>query len=148
MKHLIKKILKEENLKQNLKQQIRHYGWKDAAELVGGVDNLLLIMDFESPMEFLHIFDGMGTFQSKEEEDWILFRYIKQDNLMIYIKKSGRAHIGYIEIWSFLKDVLKLTHTEIQEITKTWLLESYNLDVVSTHHNLLSGPIGAMRFVI
>ena len=34
MKNIIRKILKEESLKQTLKDQIKEFGWKDAAELV------------------------------------------------------------------------------------------------------------------
>lgn len=147
MKHIIKKILKEENLKNNLKQQIRDFGWIDVAELVGGMDNLFSIMNFESPMEFLHIFDGMEIVQS-EEEDWDLFRYVPYNNLMIYERKTGRIFISYIDIWRILRDVFKLEFTEIQDITKRWLDEVYNLRVVSTHHNLLSNNIGTMRFTI
>ena len=33
MKQLIKKILKEESLKHNLKQQIKDYGWEETAEM-------------------------------------------------------------------------------------------------------------------
>jgi len=41
MKHIIKKILKEESLKQTLKQQVKEFGWKGTAELVNGSKNLL-----------------------------------------------------------------------------------------------------------
>jgi hypothetical protein len=143
----IRKILKEENLKQSLKQQIRDFGWMDAAELVGGVDELFSIMNFKSPMEFLHIFDGMEVVQS-EEEDWDLFRYVPRNNLMIYERRRDRVYISYVDIWGFLKTVFKLEFTEIQELTKRWLDEAYNLRVVSTHHNLLSNNIGTMRSTI
>jgi hypothetical protein len=143
----IRKILKEENLKQSLKQQIRDFGWMDAAELVGGVDELFSIMNFKSPMEFLHIFDGMEVVQS-EEEDWDLFRYVPRNNLMIEERRRDRVYISYVDIWGFLKTVFKLEFTEIQELTKRWLDEAYNLRVVSTHHNLLSNNIGTMRSTI
>ena len=147
MKERIRKILREENLKHNLKQQIRDFGWIGAAELVGGMDNLFSIMNFESPMEFLHVFDGMEIVQS-EEEDWDLFRYVPKNNLMIYERRTDRVFISYIDIWLVLKDHFGLKHTEIQELTETWLDEVYNLRVVSTHHSLLSNNIGTMRFTI
>ena len=132
MKHIIKKILKEENLKQILKQQVKDYGIKDAAELVGGVDELFSIMNFESPMEFLHIFDGMEVVQSEERPDWTLFRYKPKNNLIVYDRKNKTVYISYYDIWSVLEDRFGLNYTEAQKLTKKWLSEVYNLRRITT----------------
>jgi hypothetical protein len=41
MKHIIKKILKEESLKQNLRDRIKYDGVTDTSKIVGGVKNLI-----------------------------------------------------------------------------------------------------------
>ncbi len=132
MKELIRHILKEETLKHNLKQQIKDYGIKDAAELVGGMDGFLSIMNIESPMDFLHLFDDLDQVQSKERKDWTLFRYKPKHNLMIYDRKNGDVYINYYDIWSVLEDHFGLKYSEIQQLTMKWLSEVYNLRGVKT----------------
>lgn len=132
MKHTIKKILKEENIKQSLKQQIKDYGWKDAAELVGGVDNFLSLMNFESPVDFLHLFDDMEVVQSEDYPDWTLFRYKPKENLMVYDRKKDEVYISYEEIWSVLQSNFYLSLFETKRLTQKWLSEVYNLRGVTT----------------
>ena len=127
MKHIIRKILKEENLKQNLKQQVKDYGMQDAAELVGGMDNFLSLMNIESPVDFLHLFDDMEVVQSKEEKDWTLFRYKPKNNIMVYDIIINEVYINYDEIWSVLQSHFDIHYFEIQELTKRWLVDVYNL---------------------
>jgi hypothetical protein len=80
MKHIIKKILKEESLKQTLKQQVKGFGWKDTAELVGGTENLVKLGFNNNPMEFLNMFNDLDVVQSEENPNWTLFRYKKYEN--------------------------------------------------------------------
>ena len=131
MKHIIKKILKEESLKQNLKQQVKEFGFKDTAELVGGAENLVKLGFNNNPMEFLHLFDDLDVVQSEEKQDWTLFRYKKHENLMIYDRKNEIVYINYYEIWSVLEDKFGLKYSETQELTKIWLDEVYNLKGVT-----------------
>ena len=127
MKHIIKKILKEESFKQNLKQQVKEFGWKGTAEIVGGAENLVKLGFNNDPMEFLHLFDDLDVVQSEEKPNSTLFRYKKYENLMIYDRKTEVVYINYNEIWSFLKDKFGLNYSEIQRLTKIWLDEVYNL---------------------
>jgi hypothetical protein len=53
MKQLIRKILKEETLKQNLIDVIEKYGYLDAVEIVGGVKNLMDIIGEEKITDLL-----------------------------------------------------------------------------------------------
>ena len=127
MKHIIKKILKEESFKQNLKQQVKEFGWKGTAEIVGGAENLVKLGFNNDPMEFLHLFDDLDVVQSEEKQDWTLFRYKKGYNLMIHDRKNDYVYIHYDEIWSFLEDKFGLNYSETQRLTKIWLDEVYNL---------------------
>jgi hypothetical protein len=53
MKQLIKKILKEESLKQDLINSIEEYGYLDTAEMVGGFKNLFNIIGEERAVDLL-----------------------------------------------------------------------------------------------
>ena len=133
MEQLIKKILKEESLKHNLKQQIKDYGWVDTSEMVNGPKELAKLAFDNDPMEFLHMFDDMDVVQSKSEKDWTLYRYEKGDNLMVYDRKNGDVYINYYEIWSFLEAKFGFSYYETQRITQDWLEEVYNLRGVRTN---------------
>jgi hypothetical protein len=132
MKNIIKKILKEETLKQNLKQQVKDFGWKDAAELVDGIENLAKLGFNNNPMEFLNMFNDLEVVQSEEEKYWTLFRYEKGKNIMVYNRKYDEVYINYDVIWGFLQDGFGLKHPETQELTQEWLSETYNLRGVTT----------------
>ena len=130
MKQLIRKILKEETLKQNLIDEIKEYGFKDTAEMVGGIDNLFKVLNIETPMDYLHLFDDLDVVQSEEKPGCTLFRYKPKHNFMITIEKI--VYINYDEIWSVLGEHFELSYTETQELTKIWLNEVYNLRGITT----------------
>jgi hypothetical protein len=132
MKQLIKKILKEESLKQNLKQQIKDYGWRDTADMVNGPEELAKLAFDNDPMEFLHMFNDMDVVQSKSEKDLTLYRYEKGHNLMIYDRKNEYVYIDYSDIWLFLEDGFERKYSDIQVFTKRWVDEAYNLRGVTT----------------
>jgi hypothetical protein len=125
MKYLITESQKN-NLKVLLKQLIRSKGIQIAFSSVGGKDNFFEIMDINSPMEFLHLFDDLEQVQSEEEPDWTLYRYEPKRNLMIYERKYDYVFINYEEIWKPLLDV-GLFNPDIKELIKEWLSEVYNL---------------------
>jgi len=127
MKNLIKKILKEETLKQNLKQQIKDYGLKSASVLVNGVDELFSIMNFESPMDYLHLFDYMKVVQSEKKPNWTLFRFEPKINLMVYDRKKNEVYINYEQIWSVLESRFDLSYFETKRLIQKWLEDTYNL---------------------
>jgi len=124
-------LLFESKLKQNLKQEIKDFGIKDTAELVNGLDNLLEILNINSPMEFLHLFDDLDVVQSEENPYFTLFRHKKGKNMMIYNKKNKDVYINFEEIWVPLLDV-GLFNPDIQELTREWLSNVYNLRGVKT----------------
>jgi len=53
VKQLIRKILKEESLKQTMLNQIKQDGWLETAELVGGLENLFNIIGEEKSVDLL-----------------------------------------------------------------------------------------------
>ena len=97
MKQLIRKILKEESLKQTMLDQIKQDGWLETAELVGGVDNLLSIVGEDSIMNML-----MSCFKNLHVENRGGDTYLMDGGLPILEKKSSLwglslvAYHGYI----------------------------------------------------
>ena len=119
-------LLLESKLKQNLKQEIKDFGIKDTAELVNGLDYLFEILNINSPMEFLHLFDDLDVVQSEMDPDWTLFRYKPKHNLMVHNRKNRTVFINYEEIWKPLFDA-GLFDPDIKKLTKEWLSSVYNL---------------------
>ena len=106
---------------------IKEYGLENAGKAVGGIDNLLMILNIKTPMDFLHLFDDLDVVQSKQNEVWTLFRYKPNQNLMVYNRKNDDVYINYYEIWSILANKFELNYSETQQLTEEWLAEVYNL---------------------
>ena len=143
MKRLIKKILKEESLKHNLKQQIKDYGWKDTAEMVNGPEELAKLAFDNDPMEFLHMFDDMDVVQSKYNPNRTLYRYEKGHNLMVYDRKTEYVYLDYSVIWSVLKYGFGVKYSEMVALTTRWVGEAYNLRGVT-----ISGKNSLQAFMV
>jgi len=125
----MKIIITENRLEKVLKQS----GTKKTIDILGGWDNFCKIYKIKTPMNFLHQFDDLEQVQSLEEENWVLFRYKKGHNYMIYDRKNEEVYINYYEIWSFLEDKFGLSNYETQRFTQEWLDEVYNLRGVATY---------------
>ena len=127
MKQLIRKILKEETLKQKLIDEIKENSFNDTVKLTGDVDSLFNLLNIKTPMDFLHLFDDMDVVESEEDPDLILFGYKPNYDLMKYDKKDEFVFIDFVNIWSVLRNHFDLSFPEIEGITELWLGEIYNL---------------------
>ena len=136
------KLIKEDSLKQSLLDNIKEFGVKDTVSMVGDLDIFCQLLNINSPMDFLHLFDDLEQVQSKEKEHLILFRYKPKHNLMIYDTKKEIVYINYYEIWSFLESNFGLNDKEIQGLTKKWLGEVYNLRGITTYLAYYVGGLG------
>ena len=123
------KVLITEN---KVKNVLKQTGVGKTIKLLGGWENFCEVLNIETPMDFLHLFDDLEQVQSLEEENWVLFRYKKGHNDMIYDRKNEDVYINYYEIWSFLEDKFGLSYYETQRITQDWLDEVYNLRRVTS----------------
>ena len=128
------------NLKLSLKQIIKSVGIESAFQSVGGSDILFQILDINSPMKFLHLFDNLDQVQSEENPDWTLFRFKPEHNLMIYDRESEYVYINYYEIWSVLEINFGLNFRQTKALTEEWLGEVYNL------RGITPGPTGYSFF--
>ena len=128
-------LLFESKLKQNLKQEIKDFGLKDTAGLVNGFDNLMKILNIDSPMKFLHLFDDLEQVQSEMDPNLTLFRYKPKNNLIIYNIKDNYLYVNYFEIWEPLLDA-GLFDPDIKELIKEWLSSVYNIRGVTPEGGL------------
>ena len=135
---IVKKVIKENSLRQDLIQQIKEDGWKSASELVGGYENLKKLVGFKTPMDFLHLFDDLNVINSEEKPNLTLFRYEIGNKLMVYNSVNNVVYINYNKIWRGLEIVFfELNDFEIQELTQEWLYEVYDLRGVTTKGDML-----------
>lgn len=73
-------------------------------------------------------YSDLETFETEWFMDYVF--YIKDGRVMFdYNKKTGRAHINYEEIWSFLQSVFSIEYEEVQEIMKEWVEDNFNIKI-------------------
>ena len=70
----MKVLITENKFKDILKLSIKDSGTQTTIDNVGGWDNFCNVFKIQSPMDFLHLFDDLKQVQSKEREEWTLFR--------------------------------------------------------------------------
>jgi hypothetical protein len=115
------------NLKEKLKDLIKKVGFESTIRVVGSLGKTFEIFDIKEPIDFLILFNDLESVQSEERQEWTLYRYKKGHNLMVYNRENDYVYINYDEIWSVLGDKFGLNYSEIQDLTKRWLDEVYNL---------------------
>ena len=123
----MKIIITENKFKDTVRLSLKEFGPKSTIDNVGGWKNFCKVLNIESPMDFLHLFDDLEQVQSEEEKNWTLFRYKKGHNYIVYDILNEEAYINYDEIWSFLEKKFRLNYDDIQSLTKKWVDEVYNL---------------------
>ena len=122
-------------LTNQLKIEVKKFGWESTALLVGEPKDLSTIAFNNNSVEFLHLFNDLDVVQSEKKKYWTLFRYEKGNNLMVYDGKTEYVYVNYDVIWSFLKDGFSLDLSEIKDIIKIWLRDVYNLRAHSIYAN-------------
>jgi ribosomal protein S18 len=127
------KLIKENiSLKEKLRNLIKKIGFESVTKIVGSLDKTFEIFDIKEPMDFLNLFNDLDVVQSEDLDSWTLYRYKKGHNFIVYDRESDEIYINYYEIWSVLEDKFGLKYSEIQELTKIWLDEVYNLRGVTS----------------
>lgn len=129
----MKLIITENQKEKVLRNLIKNNGVEFTSNMVGGIEILFDVLNIRRPMDFLYLFDNLKRFRSKERPNWLLFLNESNDNLIAYKMNSEISYINSELVWSFLRSYFGMSYQEIQELTKEWLSESYNLTVVQTH---------------
>jgi len=97
MKQLIRKILKEESLKQTMLDQIKKDGWLETAELVGGPENLISVIGEDSIMDML-----ISCFKNLKVEISGGDTYLMDGGLPILEKKSSFWGLPLVAFHSYI----------------------------------------------
>ena len=129
---IVKRVIKENSVKDDLIQSIKDEGWDSATELVGGSKNLAKLAFNNNPIDFLHMFDDLNVVESEKNKNWMLYSYQPEKILIIYNIGNGGVFINFYEIWGVLKYGFGLNQSEIEELTQKWFSDTYNLRVSST----------------
>ena len=75
--NIVKRVIKENSMRDDLIQMIKDEGWDNTADLVGGNKNLAKLAFNNDPIDFLHMFDDLDVVESEEVPNWTLYRYEK-----------------------------------------------------------------------
>ena len=130
------KLIITESQKENLlKNLIDEKGIELAIKLVGGIENLFDLLNINSPMDFLHLFDNLEQVKSKKEKNWILFKNKSNHVIMGYDVKFKMVYVDYNEVWLFLLHKFNLGYKEVRDLMKEWLSEVYNLKDVMVRNS-------------
>ena len=132
------KLIKENvSLKEKLLGLIKKVGFESVVRVVGSLDKTFEIFDIKEPMDFLNLFNDLDVVQSEEEPNWVLYRYKKGHNFMIYNRKTDYVFINYDEIWSVLEDKFDINFGDIINVVETWLSEVYDLKGITTYNHII-----------
>lgn len=79
-------------------------------------------------------YGDLTPYETEKFPNYILF--MKDGEVIFgYDKKYRGIYVSYSHIWSFLKTFFELEKKEIQDLTKKWVEEHYNLRVTTTEED-------------
>jgi hypothetical protein len=126
MKNLIRQILKEENLKSDLKRMVSLDGWESTYPLVGDPETLAQLAFDNDPMQFMDSLvtkrvngkyaDYFGNHESK------LFLQFTRDIGIVEV---------IIELSDFLRFGFKLDKDGVRNVIKDWLFDRHGVKIKS-----------------
>jgi len=125
----MKLILTENQFKDNINHLIKTKGWIDTSEMVGLSDREMANMFFDNnPLEFLNIFDDLKTY-NHENQKHVFYLNENDKIIMVYNIKKNEMNFIYDKIWHPLEIGFRIPYKDIQELTKNWLEDIYDLSI-------------------
>jgi len=125
------KVLITENQKDAvLKDLIKKEGWRFVSNIVG--DDYLVNKVFnKNPIKLLNLYNDLNSIPSEEYPDeFIIYRYQPNNNIMIYDKHANNLFINFVETWGVFGREFGIKNNEIiKKIIKNWATEIYGLEV-------------------
>ena len=125
MKNLIRKILKEENLKSELKRMVKMDGWRDTYPLVGDPETLAELAYGNDPMKFI---DSLGLEKHNGGTSIYFSNYEGRGFLDIPLRLIKRVKVNY-ELSEFLFDGFKLSQNGARQVIKDWLFDRHGINI-------------------
>lgn len=113
MKHLIRKVLKEESLKSSLLDSVRENGWSDTAQYVGGSENLLKILGKSKETIMMYL---MGHFDNLKSERYGRERVLSQNFTTIMDISDSELFGGELNVYDdYLRSIMEEVPKELYE---------------------------------
>jgi hypothetical protein len=128
MKHIIRQILKEENLKSELKQMVKLDGWRNTFPLVGDEDTLAQLAYDNDPVEFI---DSLGL--EKHIGGSIYFSNYEGRAFLDIPLSLNMVEVNY-EISEFLFDGFKLSRNGARQAIKYWLFDRHGIEIKTLYN--------------
>jgi len=127
--NIVKQVIKESSLKDELIRMIKDGDWKRASNFVGGSKNLRKLLGFNDPMDFLNLFNdlnvdlvnGLGMFTNDEGDRIITI----STNSMGKVFASVDSHT----IWEPFRFLFPTTNADTANLIRRWLKEVYGIKV-------------------
>ena len=129
LKENIRRILREETEnrgRSKLINIIKNISLDAAINTVSTEKNLLRILDVNTPMELLNIFDDLKPVQSLDYKWMVLYRYKPGHNIFAYDKVQNAGYIHHI-LWGIMRSYFDLDYFGLQEICMKWIEQTYGL---------------------
>jgi hypothetical protein len=125
MERMIKKIIKEETLKLDLKNKVKEDGWKKTSELVGGPDNLAKIAFNGDPLEYLN---GLELHKVRYSNQPYTIHFVddKETSFLSSPLNQSTVNVSYENIKEFLGKGFKMEHNKLRKLLMYWLNDKYN----------------------
>ena len=128
----IRKVLREESLKQSLLQMIKDTGVKSTIKYVDGNSNLLNMLQVKTPMQFLDLYNNMEVRKLKSTQ-WVYSSGNR--NVMIFNNRKKEIIIDYHELRQPILDGFNISINELRELVIAWLWDIYKIKVSKIYFN-------------
>lgn len=128
----MKLILTENQFKDNINHLIKTKGWEETCQMVGLSNREMANMFFDNnPLEFLNLFDDLKT-HNHENQKHVFYLNENDKVIMVYNTEKNEMNFMYDKIWYPLDAGFRIPYKDIQELTKNWLEDIYDLSVNNT----------------
>jgi hypothetical protein len=131
----IRKVLKEESLKQTLKDQVKEFGYEETAKYVDGLANLAKLAFDNDPFEYLNTIKETFNFVQNDIKGWVLIKDNKGNTLIVYVPNIQSVFVNKYLVWSFLWNGFGLNYEDVQDVITKWFEDEYNTSVTVSRGN-------------
>jgi hypothetical protein len=124
--NLKESVIKEDNLKSELKQMVKSDGWESTYPLVGDAETLAQFAFDNNPMEFI---DSLGLKKHyKVSSGSFNFKNDKNTPFLVAYPTLNVVEVN-IELSEFLYDGFNLGSGEAKKVIKDWLFDRHGIDI-------------------
>jgi hypothetical protein len=125
----IRRVIREESLRQTLKDDVKEFGYEETAKYVGGSENLAKLAFDNDPFEYLNTIKETFNFVKNDIKDWVLIKDNRGNTLMVYIPSNQSLFVNKDLVWKFMWIGFNLIYKDVQDGITKWFEDEYNTSV-------------------